>query len=271
MSTFEDNLWRDLVRDHHAEHAHPGRVTAGTLVRRRRLAGSSLGLAAAGTAAALALTAGTAAPAFAVTSNPNGTVTVTINEIAGISGANAELAALGVRARAVPIVQGCAAPLLSPQGTPEGSPPPAIDSVPQSGLPHSITFEPSVPAGDTLVLAAKQSAAGPATGVQLFDGIVQGAAPACLAQATAGKHSDHRRWISDHRLTCSRDHTSIDVLPHDREDVASPLASRRARLSLHRALHNPRRPQRSPEAPPVVAARRASRQHGRQNGLRALL
>ncbi|MGO9899827.1 MAG: hypothetical protein ACLP0J_09065 [Solirubrobacteraceae bacterium] len=181
MSTFEDNLWRELVREHQAEHAHPGRAATGGLVRYRRLAGASLGLAAAAT---LALTAGTAAPAFAVTSNPNGTVTVTINEIAGIAGANAQLAALGVRARAVQIVQGCAAGPLISQKVLGG----ATDGSGGSSLPTSITIEPSeIPAGDTLVLAAKQFANGAANGVQMFDAIVQGAAPACVAQATGGK------------------------------------------------------------------------------------
>ncbi len=108
MSTFEDNLWRELAREHDAEHALPGRASTSGPARRRRLAGASLGLAAVATAAALVLSAGTAAPAFAVTSNPNGTVTVTIDEIAGIAGANAQLTALGVRARAVPIVQAAA-------------------------------------------------------------------------------------------------------------------------------------------------------------------
>jgi len=189
VSTFEDNLWRELVREHHAEHAHPGPATTSGPARRLRLAGASLGLAGVATAAALALTAGTAAPAFAVTSNPNGTVTVTINDIAGIAGANAELAALRVRARAVPIVQGCAAALLPiPKVLPDGSPPPSIDSTPQSGLPQSITFEPTeIPEGDTLVLAAKQSAKGSANGVQMLDAIVQGSAPACVAPATGGK------------------------------------------------------------------------------------
>ena len=184
MSTFEDNLWRELVREHHAEHAHPRRDTTGDLVRYRRLAGASLALAGAAVAAALALTAGTAAPAFAVTSNQNGTVTVTINQIAGVAGANAQLAALGVRARAVPIVQGCAAGPLITQKVLGGA---TIGSG-GSSLPTSITIDPGeIPAGDTLVLAAKQSVNGAVNGVQMFEAIVQGAAPACVAQATGGK------------------------------------------------------------------------------------
>ena len=126
MSTFEDNLWRELVCEHHAEDVHRQSV-AGGRKRRRLLAGTGLSVAVGGTAAALVLSAGTAAPAFAVTTNTNGTVTVTITQIAGLSGANAQLAALGVRARAVPITQGCTATLNVVPKTP----PPSGTSVPR--------------------------------------------------------------------------------------------------------------------------------------------
>jgi hypothetical protein len=175
MSIFEDNLWDELVREHHAEHAHPGRAISGRPARRRLLAGTSLGLAGAATAAALALTAGTAPPAFAVTSNANGTVTVTINQIAGIAGVNSELAALGVSARAVPIVEGCTATV---QPLPKGTAPGAVLPAPNM---QSFTITPSaIPAGDTVVLAARQSGGA----VQTTNALVQGAAPVCVAAAT---------------------------------------------------------------------------------------
>ncbi len=174
MSRFEDNLWDVLVREHQAEYAHPGRAVTRGPVRRRRLAGVSLALAGAGTATALVLTAGPATPAFAVTSNSNGTVTVTINQIAGISGANTELADLSVSARAVPIVQGCTATM---QLLPKGSPNPIVPPT-GSGPQQSITIEPSaIPAGDTVVLAAEELSGG----VESLVGMVQGAAPACVA------------------------------------------------------------------------------------------
>jgi hypothetical protein len=175
MSTFEDNLWDELVREHHAEHAQPGPAINRRPARRRLLASTSLSLAGAGTAVALALTTGTAAPAFAVTSNPNGTVTVTISQIAGIAGANSELEALGISARAVPVVQGCTATLQPlPKGTAAGAVLPAPNM-------QSFTITPSlIPAGDTVVLAAQLSAGA----VQTTDALVQGAAPACVAPAT---------------------------------------------------------------------------------------
>jgi hypothetical protein len=107
-----------------------------------------------------------------VTRNSNGTVTVTIKQIAGVSGANAELAALGVDARAVPIVQGCTATL---QLLPERAS--SVILPPQGG--QSVTIEPSrIPPGDIVVLAVVQSTGG----LQMPVGMVrQGAVPTCLA------------------------------------------------------------------------------------------
>ena len=43
--------------------------------------------------------ASTSPPAFAVTRNPDGTVTVNLMQLSGIAGANKKLAAMGVRAQ----------------------------------------------------------------------------------------------------------------------------------------------------------------------------
>jgi hypothetical protein len=51
------------------------------------------------TAAALLFGASTSPPAFAVTRNPDGTVTVNLLHPSGVAGANKKLAAMGVRAR----------------------------------------------------------------------------------------------------------------------------------------------------------------------------
>ncbi len=100
MSEFEDNLWVKVVREHGDELARiertdqPRRVT-----RPRLLAGTTVGLAAIAVAAALLLGASTSPPAFAITRNHDGTVTVNLRKLAGIAGANAKLAAMGVRAQ----------------------------------------------------------------------------------------------------------------------------------------------------------------------------
>jgi hypothetical protein len=80
MSKFTDHLWRDLVREHgptlaHADRPEPGRARR---PRPRLLAGSTLGLAGVGAALVLAL-GGSAAPAFAITKEGDGSVLVKLN------------------------------------------------------------------------------------------------------------------------------------------------------------------------------------------------
>ena len=108
MSKFEDRLWRDLVRKHGADLAQMTRPAAKPprRARPRLLAGTSIGLAVAGTAAALVLSAASSPPAFAVNRNSDGTWTVSIQKLAAVHGANADLAALGIRARLVVVTAG---------------------------------------------------------------------------------------------------------------------------------------------------------------------
>ena len=99
MTKFTDNLWRDLVREHgptlaHADRPKPGR--APLLRRPRVLAASTLGLAGAATALMLALGPASSTPAFAVTTNSDGSVLVTINENSALPQANAKLIAMGI-------------------------------------------------------------------------------------------------------------------------------------------------------------------------------
>ncbi len=101
MSEFEDKLWLEVVREHGQDLTRARRP-----VRRHRratssqlLAGTTVGAAAAATAAALLFGASTSPPAFAVTRNPDGTVTINLMQRSGIAGANEKLAAMGVRAR----------------------------------------------------------------------------------------------------------------------------------------------------------------------------
>ncbi|MGH3205737.1 MAG: hypothetical protein ACRDP5_27335 [Streptosporangiaceae bacterium] len=99
MTNFTDNLWRDLAREHGpalalADRPEPGR--APLLRRPRVLAGSTLGLAGAGTALVLALGAATSTPAYAITTNGDGSVQVTINQTSALPQANAKLTAMGI-------------------------------------------------------------------------------------------------------------------------------------------------------------------------------
>jgi hypothetical protein len=87
MSKFTDHLWRDLVQEHgatlaQADRPDPGRAArAGVLRRPRVLAGSTLGLAGVGAALVLALGGSAAAPAFAITTQGDGSVLVHLNYV----------------------------------------------------------------------------------------------------------------------------------------------------------------------------------------------
>jgi hypothetical protein len=98
MSKFTDNLWHDLVQEHGATLAHadrPGPGRASRLRRPRVLAGTTLALVGGGTALALALGAAGSTPAWAVTTDSQGSVLVTINQLSALPQANAKLTAMG--------------------------------------------------------------------------------------------------------------------------------------------------------------------------------
>ena len=180
--SFEDRLWRDLVRDHGAHLATPRRISSTTRNRRPLLlGGGAVSVAGAATVLALVLTATTSTPAYAVSNNSDGTITVTIHDIAGVAGANAQLARLGVRARAVPAVVNC---------------PTAVSRVPEyewagkalrpAPASSAVTLRPSeIPNGDTLVLAAREISH---DHVELGVMMVRGQAPGCSDQADASVH-----------------------------------------------------------------------------------
>ena len=116
MGKFEDRLWRELVGRHGPDLAQIARPAA-TRQRRTRprvVAGTSLALAGAVAAVALVLGAASSSPAFAVSRNADGSVTVSLKAITAIDGANAKLAALGIRARLVEVTTGCAVRALPP-------------------------------------------------------------------------------------------------------------------------------------------------------------
>lgn len=182
MTSFEDQLWSDLVSEHADRmRAFPtqaaalaGSVTVGRAPRARRLrrtailSGTALATAGATTAAVLALTASATPPAFAVTDNGDGTITVTLREISAVSALNAEFERRGLNARAVPFsatcpVKGYANRL--PVGT-------NIDT-------FTITLNPGlVPNGYTAVVAATQTSSGR---VELTQGAVPSPAPSCFS------------------------------------------------------------------------------------------
>lgn len=118
-------------------------------------------------------------PAFALTQNPNGTVTVTLNNVAhGVPALNAEFIRLGISYRAIPVVAGCTAkdqlPLI-----------PAETGTPSTGLTIPKGTK-NIPAGYFGFVAAKQIAPGR---VVLSTGTMPEPLPHCIPDRIAGRIS----------------------------------------------------------------------------------
>lgn len=168
MSTFEDRLWAQLVREH-GDEMQLATSTARSDRRRPALIGATaLAVAGAGAAIVLAIGAGASAPpAYAVTTNGDGSVTVTLRDISAITGLNAELARDGLRAKAIPLTAGCPT-----RGFPNAMPAGTNPST------YTITIVPAdIPAGDTAIVAASQTSSGE---VQLAQGAWPSPGPSCL-------------------------------------------------------------------------------------------
>lgn len=158
MSRFEDHLWREVVREHGDSLARMSTPTAKRPAWRspRLVAGTGFGLGGAGVVVALVLTATATSPAFAVTRNHDGTVTISVKDSSGIAGANARLHRLGIRAQVM---------LQTPSGlrcTPQpehGAPAPGVSASQSAGTDttRSIandhwTIPPQAPVDQTLAL-----------------------------------------------------------------------------------------------------------------------
>jgi hypothetical protein len=158
MTKFADQLYVDLIREHGS--ALP--VTGAPAASRRHLASRRVllatgagGVAAAATAAALM--AGGTTPAYALNTNPDGTVTLAVYRASGIPQANAKLRQLGDNVVVVPVQPGC--PVLG------SLPPPAVPpngpmTVWATGSSDgSITVNAQgVPDGDIIVVGAETTA-----------------------------------------------------------------------------------------------------------------
>jgi hypothetical protein len=102
---------------------------------RRPASASTRGIAALGAALLLILAGPASQPAFAVTTNPDGTSTVTLNALIAVSSLNAKLAAVGVHVRVAEVVPGCNAPV---QIAGSNTPPATLLAKPQAGFADSI-------------------------------------------------------------------------------------------------------------------------------------
>ncbi len=199
MSSFEDRLWSELVREHGETLALAGARRSPRPRRswRAPLAAGGVVLTAAIVAGALLLTASTSPPAYAVVVNPDGSVTLTIDELIGVKAANAQLARLGVRVRVAVVEAGCAAkgvharfPALLPFGmqrepVEERRMVRPVKTRPGFGGIGMVIRPGAIPPGDTLLLTARRLSTGrhagaPVHAVGLTMGLYRGPAPACV-------------------------------------------------------------------------------------------
>jgi hypothetical protein len=107
-------------------------------------------------AAAGVLVAGGGTPAYAVTTHPDGTVTLAVTKASGISGANGRLHQLGDRVVVVPVEPGC--PSINSLPTPAVRPV-RISGSTKVGRSGSVTVNAKgIPAGDVLVVGVETNA-----------------------------------------------------------------------------------------------------------------
>lgn len=196
MSRFQERLWEELVRDHAAALACPAgsqdllprltivepragarlsrpRLRTGRLLLppRRFIAGLVAIAAIAATVSLLTTTGTTPSAAYAVTQRPDGTLAISIDELTGVTGANAQLAKLGANVRVVPVQAGCTA-----TGT-VATMAPSLAATVAHIEGEGVTVRPGlIPPGDTIVLAAKQT--GSIVGLEYA--LYHGSAPTCV-------------------------------------------------------------------------------------------
>jgi len=182
MTKFEDQLFGQLM----AEHGHHLRTPERPVPARRRarrpvwLATGAAGVAAAVTAAVMALGGAPAYAAYSVTQH-DGAVSVSVYNASGVTGANGALHKLRARVRVVPVRPGC-----RPVGSlprPHPAPHPAVSvgtRVGKNGHRYvSVRIKGSIPAGDTMILAFTGDPRG--SGAVGAGGIITGPVPHCVS------------------------------------------------------------------------------------------
>ncbi len=181
MTKFADQLYADLMREHGSTLAHtrPPAPKRHVAARRTLMVAGAGCLAVAGTAAGLVASGGS--PAYAVTKNPNGTVTLDVYQKSGIAGANAKLHQLGDNVVVVPVQVGC----------------PSIRSLPAPAVPvargsistqtdvskgGSVTVSAQgIPADDILVIVVETTTTGRTTTSLAAGQLTSPPAPSCVS------------------------------------------------------------------------------------------
>jgi hypothetical protein len=181
MTKFADQLYADLMRQHGPALAHTGPPAASRrhiASRRALLATGAGGLAVAATAGALAASGGT--PAYALTTNRDGTVTLAFYQASGIAQANTKLRQLGDDVVVVPVRPGCPslASLRAPAVPPDGK----LSMQSTSSRGGSITVNAQgIPAGDILVVGAETTAHGREMTTEMGGRLTSPPTPSCVS------------------------------------------------------------------------------------------
>lgn len=141
------------------------RALAGS-ARRIALVGGAAAVLLAGAAAGLPFLSGGAQPAYAVTANGDGTVTVEINSLRDAAGLQRKLREAGVRAvvQYLPPGKTCRQPWYTPATSERG---PSSGEIQEGvGGETRFTIDAPLPAGETLVITTQVAGAGDASGAE---------------------------------------------------------------------------------------------------------
>lgn len=185
MTKFADQLYDDLMHEHGpalAQLTPPAAARVHRFTPRRAvLATGGVGLAAAGVIAGTLVTVGGAAPAYAATANPDGTVNLAVYNDSGYAQANNWLQKNGhSQVVVVPIRAGCPSPgsLRKPPVAPKG---PISVQITKSRRTGDVSIGArGIPRGDILVIGMETTKQG-----GFSTGILTGPpAPTCLSVPT---------------------------------------------------------------------------------------
>ncbi|MEV1069249.1 hypothetical protein [Streptomyces sp. NPDC050263] len=180
MTKFADQLFADLMQEHGPTLQYTQPPAPATRRGSRPMWLTAGALATAGVAATTMVTLTGSSPAYAVTQNADGTVTVRVGWPSGMAGANAKLHNLGLPVVAVPVRSGCTGIDVLAKAAAGHQ---AANVTAATGDDGSVTVDVTgVPTGYTALIAFGESASG-ITGSMV---LVKGKAPDCVSLPTGG-------------------------------------------------------------------------------------